>query len=92
MNDHLSRCSSCKYWSRFTYDQFEDDDGSIAIEVDLNIGACSKLDNDLNYFEDIYIAQSKIKDSMIGCENLYTHENFGCIHHSDYQSDSDSTV
>lgn len=72
----IGRCSSCKNWSRYSiYDWPNEDKKS-------NIGVCSALENEVQYWDGIDVAQEKVKDGKIGCENLYTHENFGCIHYN----------
>ena len=67
--------STCKNWSRFSIDDWPNEDKPS------NIGACSVLENDVNYYDSIETAQEKVKDGKIGGQNLFTHENFGCIHH-----------
>jgi hypothetical protein len=77
-NSNLGRCSSCKSWSRFVH--VFNEKGA----PDLKIGTCSKLDNDndVTYYDGVDTANEKVKEGLIGCENLYVHENFGCIHYS----------
>jgi hypothetical protein len=73
--EKLKICSLCKYWQREKIYNWPDKD------KDASIGQCSELNNDLQYWDNEVEAQNKIENGKIGCENLYTHENFGCIHH-----------
>ncbi|MDC1285236.1 hypothetical protein N8Z33_00955 [Flavobacteriaceae bacterium] len=71
------RCSNCEFWNREKIYNYPEKD------IDAKIGQCSKLDSDeFNYWDSNDVANDKIKDGKIGCENLYTNENFGCIHFS----------
>ena len=75
-----NRCSSCKHWKRSVISEFPNED------IEVNVGECSFLcdydDNDFRYYYGSDIAQEETKSEMISCENLFTHELFGCIHHS----------
>lgn len=66
-----NKCKNCKKWSRFK---------SYPENNDLSIGSCAELENDVQYYDSIENAQEKIKDGKIGADNLFTNENFGCIH------------
>ncbi len=71
------KCSLCKYWSRSKLYKASEQ-GELS-----SVGMCSLLDgydNDSYYYDDPEVAQEKVKPGKIGCENLYTHEDFGCIH------------
>lgn len=74
--DVIGRCSSCNNWSRYSISDWPNEDKKS------NIGSCSALENDVQYWDGIDVAQEKVKDGKIGCENLYTHESFGCIHYN----------
>lgn len=71
----IKHCSTCKNWSRFSIFNGPNNDKPTSI------GACKILENSVNYFDGIEVAEKKIEDGKIGAENLYTHENFGCIHY-----------
>ncbi len=71
----IGRCISCINWSRYTISDL------YVKDVDSNLGSCSILHNDVDYWDGIEVAQEKVKEGCIGCDNLYTHENFGCIHY-----------
>lgn len=78
VNEHTvsGRCISCQHWSRSSiYDWPNEDKKS-------NIGICSKLEDTINYWDGVDVAETKIEDGMIGAVNLYTHQNFGCIHYN----------
>ena len=69
-NDINMKCKNCEYWSRETITNTES-----------TIGQCSKLGyNGVNYWDSNDIVNEKTKVDGIGCENLYTGEDFGCIH------------
>ena len=75
-NAVIGRCFSCKHWSRYSIYDWPNQDKPA------NLGSCSVLENDVNYWDGIDVAQEKVKDGLIGGENLYTHENFGCVHYN----------
>lgn len=69
--DQQKTCISCKYWSL----------------MHGGIGVCSALENNLNYWDSMIEANTKIEDGKIGADNLYTHKNFGCIHYDKESND-----
>lgn len=73
----MNNCSSCKFWIREKLRNYPEPD------TEANIGTCSMLENDLQYWDANDVAQEKIQNGRIGCTNLYTHKNFGCIHFTD---------
>lgn len=73
----LNRCSSCKHWKRSMISSEFPNPDAIG-----NVGTCSLLNNDFAYWFFEEQAQELTKSEMISCQNLYTHELFGCIHHS----------
>lgn len=75
INRYIGNCSSCKNWSRCTIYNWPEKEKSALI------GTCSVLENSVTYYDDVDVAQEKIEKGKIGAHNLYTHENFGCIHY-----------
>lgn len=84
MSEFENRCASCKHWERsMISSDFPNPD------VEGNVGECSLLcDRNNNTFQYYYCeddAQELTKSEMISCQNLFTHELFGCIHYSKKQ-------
>lgn len=70
------KCLDCKHWRRCIVNDWPNSDKA------LNIGECFHVNSHaVNYYDDSEIASEKIEEGKIGCDNLYTHENFGCIHY-----------
>ena len=77
------KCKNCKYWNRETISNWP------AADAPANIGQCSKLDdNGVNYWDSNDVVNEKIKANEIGCENLYTGQDFGCIYFEGGDTDS----
>lgn len=68
------RCRDCKFWQRNSVYSWPEPD-----KPGKN-GQCTQLENSLEYWDDSEKAEEIIEDTKIGCTNLYTNENFGCIH------------
>jgi hypothetical protein len=74
-NNIQGRCSTCKHWKRgVMFTAFETDKPA-------NVGTCSKVENNLCYYSLTEDAHTLIKDGMMDGDNVFTHENFGCIHY-----------
>ena len=72
MSNEKGRCISCKYWLR----EFDFNSGRKT-----KLGRCSFLENEVRYWEMVDDVEKLVEEAKIGCQNLYTHEQFGCIHH-----------
>ena len=73
MSDN-ERCHSCAHWSREKISDWPNRD------VPGRVGTCAVNGGQMNYWDSADEAQEKILDGYLGGENVYTHENFGCIH------------
>ena len=69
-----NKCGSCKHWTR---GEIYDSESGETRAAAMGECAVSKM---IAYWDDTETAQDKIQDSFFGGCNLYTHENFGCIH------------
>ena len=70
------KCKNCKYWSREEISIWPEEE-----DIESKIGQCFKLDdNGVNYWDSNDVVNEKIQSDQIGCENLYTGEDFGCTH------------
>ena len=67
-------CKNCSNWNRESAYDWPNKDRP------LKIGQCKIMESDVNYLDSNDVVNDKVSDGKIGCENLYTNENFGCIH------------
>ena len=75
------KCKNCKYWKRpWTQDLA----CGRLIDVEADNGRCEKI-TDIKYYdnlETVEISTPESEDTISG-DNVYTGENFGCIHFYD---------
>jgi hypothetical protein len=71
-------CKNCKHWTR-SHNWYVDDNLENK-EVALKIGECEQVINGVGYWYSADKCAEIIQEGKIGADNLYTHENFGCIH------------
>lgn len=68
------RCGDCKYWHRAIIKNWPSPD------VESKNGECEKTNTNIDYWHDIAYIEEILNNSEIGGINIYTNENFGCIH------------
>lgn len=73
-NEKNNLCKNCSNWNRELAYNWPNEDRP------LKIGQCNALESEVNYWDSNDVVNDKVSDGKIGCENLYTNENFGCIH------------
>ena len=69
----MGNCKNCKYWSRDYATKYPE-----GTKTMLDIGQCS-AQSQIRYWHDQEEAAREIKPGTLGCENLYTHQDFGCV-------------